>query len=34
VNGQGHLVACHLVQRGREAPRLVAPAELAGAGDR
>jgi oligopeptide transport system ATP-binding protein len=35
VNGQGHLVACHLVQRGREAPRLAAaPAELAGAGER
>jgi len=34
VNGQGHLVACHLVHRGREAPRLAAaPAELAGAGE-
>ena len=34
VNGRGHLVACHLVHRGREAPRLVAaPAELAGAGE-
>jgi oligopeptide transport system ATP-binding protein len=24
VTGQGHFVACHLVQRGREAPRLAA----------
>jgi oligopeptide transport system ATP-binding protein len=30
VNGQGHLVACHLVRRGVEAPRLAEPpAELA-----
>jgi oligopeptide transport system ATP-binding protein len=35
VTGDGHFVACHLVSRGREAPRLAeAPAELAGAGDR
>jgi oligopeptide transport system ATP-binding protein len=33
VNGRGHLVACHLVRRGVEAPRLAeSPAELAGAG--
>jgi oligopeptide transport system ATP-binding protein len=30
VSGQGHYVACHLVRRGSEAPRIVeAPAELA-----
>jgi oligopeptide/dipeptide ABC transporter ATP-binding protein len=33
VTGHGHLVACHLVRRGREAPRLAEPpAELARAG--
>jgi oligopeptide transport system ATP-binding protein len=33
VTGDGHFVACHLVRRGAEAPRLAeAPAELAGAG--
>jgi oligopeptide transport system ATP-binding protein len=33
VTGQRHFVACHLAQRGREAPRLAsAPAELAEAG--
>jgi peptide/nickel transport system ATP-binding protein len=32
VTGHGHLVACHLVRRGGEAPRLAdAPAELAAA---
>ncbi|HXV02219.1 MAG TPA: ABC transporter ATP-binding protein [Gaiellaceae bacterium] len=35
VSGHGHLVACHLVRRGTQAPRLAeAPAELAGAADR
>jgi peptide/nickel transport system ATP-binding protein len=35
VTGRGHLVACHLVRRGAEAPRLVEPSpELAGAPDR
>jgi oligopeptide transport system ATP-binding protein len=35
VTGRGHLVACHLVPRGAEAPRLAdTPAELAGAGER
>jgi peptide/nickel transport system ATP-binding protein len=34
VTGRGHLVACHLVARGREAPRIAdAPAELAGAAE-
>jgi oligopeptide transport system ATP-binding protein len=34
VTGNGHLVACHLVRRGVEAPRLAdAPAELAAAAD-
>jgi oligopeptide transport system ATP-binding protein len=33
VNGQGHFVACHLVHRGMEAPKLAeTPAELAEAG--
>jgi ABC-type dipeptide/oligopeptide/nickel transport system ATPase component len=33
VTGHGHLVACHLVRRGAEAPRLAgAPAELARVG--
>jgi oligopeptide transport system ATP-binding protein len=33
VTGQGHLVACHLVRRGFEAPKLAeSPAELAEAG--
>ncbi len=33
VTGQGHFVACHLVRRGTEAPRIAeSPAELAGAG--
>jgi oligopeptide transport system ATP-binding protein len=33
VTGQGHLVACHLVRRGTEAPRIAeSPAELAGTG--
>jgi oligopeptide transport system ATP-binding protein len=32
VTGQGHFVACHLVRRGTEAPRLTeSPVELAGA---
>jgi oligopeptide/dipeptide ABC transporter ATP-binding protein len=35
VTGRGHFVACHLVRRGTEAPRIAeAPAELAGAADR
>jgi oligopeptide transport system ATP-binding protein len=35
VTGTGHYVACHLVRRGTEAPRLAdSPAELARAGDR
>jgi oligopeptide/dipeptide ABC transporter ATP-binding protein len=35
VTGKGHLVACHLVRRGTEAPRLVETSpELAGATDR
>jgi oligopeptide transport system ATP-binding protein len=34
ATGQGHLVACHLVRRGVEAPRLAdAPAELAAAAE-
>jgi oligopeptide transport system ATP-binding protein len=33
VNGHGHLVACHLVRRGVDAPKLAeSPAELAEAG--
>jgi oligopeptide transport system ATP-binding protein len=33
VTGQGHFVACHLVRRGTEAPRIAeSPAELAGTG--
>jgi oligopeptide/dipeptide ABC transporter ATP-binding protein len=33
VTGRGHFVACHLVRRGQEAPRLAeSPVELAGAG--
>ena len=35
VTGKGHLVACHLVRRGGEAPSIVEPSpELAGAPDR
>jgi oligopeptide transport system ATP-binding protein len=34
VTGQGHFVACHLVRRGTEAPRIAeSPVELAGARD-
>ena len=33
VTGQGHFVACHLVRRGTEAPKIAeSPAELAGTG--
>ena len=32
VTGEGHFVACHLVRRGTEAPRLAeSPVELAAA---
>jgi hypothetical protein len=28
--GEGHLVACHLVEPGGQAPQLIVPEELAG----
>jgi oligopeptide/dipeptide ABC transporter ATP-binding protein len=35
VTGEGHYVACHLVRRGTEAPRIAdTPVEVASAGDR